>query len=70
MKETCFTPIDYESFRKPWIYPRKKSDFEIKKDASLTIEKIICSTPIYTVKFGKNIYDEELYIQTKLLLEA
>lgn len=70
MLETCFTPIDYESHRRPWIYPRNKSDYEIEREVALTIEKIVSSVPVYVVEFGKDIYDEELYIQTKLMLEG
>lgn len=70
MNETCFTPIDYESLRKPWIYPRNKSDYEIERDVTLTIEKIVSSVPVYVVRFGKDIYDEELYIKTKFMLEV
>lgn len=70
MHETCFTPIDYESLRKPWIYPRNKSNNEIEREVALTIEKIVSSVPVYVVRFGKDIYDENLYIQTKLMLEA
>lgn len=70
MNETCFTPIDHESLRKPWIHPRNKSDYEIERDVALTIEKIVSSVPVYVVRFGKDIYDEELYIQTKFMLEA
>lgn len=70
MYETCFTPIDYESLRKPWIYPRHTSDYELEREASRSIEKIVSSVLVYLVRFGKDIHDEELYTKTKKLLEG
>ena len=69
MHETCFTPIDYESLRKPWVYPRLKDDYELEADAISTIKRIVSSVPVYVIRFGKDIHDEELYTQTKHLLE-
>ncbi len=70
MLENCFTPIDTESYRSPWAYPRYKSDFQLKSDSIKIINKIVDSIPIYFITFGKDICNEELYFKTKQLMEG
>lgn len=70
MTETCFTPIDRESLRSVWIYPRLKSDAELKVDADNLIKKIVMTVPIVYVRFGKDIEPYELYDKTMQLLEG
>lgn len=60
LKSVCFTPNDYESFRKEWIYKRIKTVTELEHDADIFLNKIICSVKIFYLEFGKNtenIYD-------------
>ena len=64
MLETCFTPIDRESLRKPWIYPRYKSDRQFEIDGRNLIEQIIDNVPICFVRFGKDISVDKLYFKT------
>ena len=70
MTETCFTPIDRESLRSVWIYPRLKSDAELKVDADNLIKKIVMTVPVVYVCFGKDIEPYELYDKTMQLLEG
>ena len=70
MTETCFTPIDRESLRSVWIYPRLKSDAELKVDADNLIKRIVMTVPVVYVRFGKDIEPYELYDKTMQLLEG
>lgn len=69
MTETCFTPVDRESLRSVWIYPRLKSDAELEVDANNLIKEIVRTVPIVYVRFGKDIDSYELYNKTMQLLE-
>lgn len=54
LMDTCFTPIDYESKRKEWVYFRKVSGDVLCDNASNLIVEMSRGIKAYFVEFGKN----------------
>lgn len=55
LMEVCFTPIDYESKRKEWLYYRQISEYEMEEIAFQLIEEISKNIRAIYVEFGKNV---------------
>ena len=55
MLDTCFTPIDYESKRKEWIYFRKSCYCNLAKKANFLIRDIANVSIVYKIEYGKNV---------------
>ena len=54
LKSVCFTPTDNESLRNEWIYTRNKTKEALSNDANNFLLKLIASTKIYYLEFGRN----------------
>ena len=59
LEENTFTPYDAESPRKPWLYPRQKSEEELKMQASDFVDKLV-DVPAYKVKFEPQAKGEKI----------
>ena len=55
MLDTCFTPIDYESKRKEWIYFRKSCYCNLAKKANSLIRDIANVSIAYKIEYGKSV---------------
>ena len=62
--ETCFTPIDKESKRKPWIIERDISDEDLLEISIQRMKEKTDAGLIYTVKYNPNINSH--YIKEKI----
>ena len=60
--DTCFTPIDYETKRRQWVYFRKISDEQIADNVNSLIKEMAKKIPAYYVEYGKYVDIEKLLI--------
>ena len=50
--DMCFTPIDYESLRKPWIMDRELSNEELQKNSERVLKEKTDNGLVYTVEYN------------------
>lgn len=62
--DMCFTPIDYESLRKPWIMDRNLSNEKLQENSERIIKKQVDEELVYTIEY--NPLSDSKYIQEEV----
>ena len=67
--ETCFTPTDYESLRRPWILQRDLSDEELILNREKVIDSLLENRQIYECFYHPYMDSREVQdkVKTKIL---
>ena len=61
----CFTPVDHESLRKPWIQARILNDSELATNSEEILKKTIKNNSCFKVEYNPNIDSKELSEKVK-----
>lgn len=56
----CFTPFDYESLRKPWIYKRNKSEIELFENSLNILKEKIKMGEVYKLVYNPDIPPDDI----------
>lgn len=59
LQENTFTPYDAESPRQPWLYPRQKSEKELKEQAADFVDKLV-DVPAYKITYKPQAKSDEI----------